>query len=134
MQSYEELLKRAREHLPQTEDKGRFEIPEINVQMSGKRTIVRNFNDICKVIRREPKGVAKYLFKELAVPGSIDSGQLFLQSKFSPDMVRKRIDLYVKEFVICHECGKPDTDIIKIGRLPMIRCQACGAKKSIGAR
>ena len=131
MQSYEELLRRAREKLPQVESKGRWEVPDSVVEISGKRTVVRNFNDVCKAIRREPKNVAKYLFRELAVPGSIDAGQLFLKGKFSSDMIKKRVEYYVKELVLCAECGKPDTDIIKLGRVHMLRCQACGAMRSV---
>ncbi|MBI2583688.1 MAG: translation initiation factor IF-2 subunit beta [Candidatus Aenigmarchaeota archaeon] len=131
MQSYEELLKRALDRLPKTEEKGRWELPEPAVQIAGKRTTVKNFADLCKYMRRDQNSVAKYLYRELAVPGSVDKGQLFLQGKFSADAIRKRMGYYVKEFVLCAECGKPDTDIVKVGRIHMLKCQACGVMRSV---
>nr|1K81_A Chain A, PROBABLE TRANSLATION INITIATION FACTOR 2 BETA SUBUNIT [Methanocaldococcus jannaschii] len=33
--------------------------------------------------------------------------------------------------VICRECGKPDTKIIKEGRVHLLKCMACGAIRPI---
>ena len=134
MQSYEELLKRARERIPHSEEKERWELPEPVVFISGKRTIIKNFADLGKYMLRDPNSLAKCLFRELAVPGSVVLGQLFLQGKFSLVMIKKRLEFYVKEFVLCSECGKPDTDIVKLGRIHMLKCQACGAMRSVEAK
>ena len=37
----------------------------------------------------------------------------------------------MKEFVICKECGKPDTELKKENRLNFINCLACGAKHPV---
>ena len=127
---YLELLKRAKELLPKGVERIRFEVPRAIVQNQGRQTFIRNFADIAKSLRREPQHVAKYLFKELAVPGNIGQ-ELNLQGKFSAEFINKKIDSYVKEFVICEECGKPDTGLIKTDRLYTIKCEACGAKKPV---
>ena len=41
---------------------------------------------------------------------------------------------YAKEFVICKECGKPDTQIEKEDRLSFLHCLACGAKHPIHSK
>jgi translation initiation factor 2 subunit 2 len=133
MDDYQELLKRAKSSLPHTQETVRWEVLRANVQISGKRTTVKNFLEIAKAMRRDPQHLAKFLFKELAAPGALESGQLILQGKFNSDFVTKRIDDYAREFVICSECGKPDTQLQRSDRLWMMKCEACGAKKPVRA-
>jgi translation initiation factor 2 subunit 2 len=128
--SYEDLLKKAKSNLPKKQSGGRFEIPRPLVQQSGKQTYIRNFSDIAKTLRREPKQIAKYLFKELAIPGAIKGNELVLQAKINSFMIEQRLRDYVKEFVICHECEKPDTNIIEENGITFIKCEACGARRS----
>jgi translation initiation factor 2 subunit 2 len=37
-------------------------------------------------------------------------------------------------FVICSECNRPDTHLVKQGRELLIRCDACGAFRSVKSR
>ncbi len=131
MEKYEVLLKRAKKNLPQSAETSRFEVPRASVQVIGRLTYVRNFGEISKMLRREPRHIAKYLFKELAVPGNITGNELVLQGKFSTTIIIKRVEDYMKEFVLCHECKKPDTNIIKMDKILFLKCEACGAKRSI---
>ncbi len=133
MDDYEQLLKKAKQSLPQTQETVRWEVPRANVQVTGKRTAVKNFLEMAKALRRDPQHLAKFLFKEMAVPGSLESGQLILQGKFNSDFVNKRIEDYAKEFVLCSECGKPDTQLQKSDRLWTLKCEACGAKRPVRA-
>lgn len=130
---YEELLKKAKANLPARSTTTRLEIPDPETAISGRQTIIKNFGDIAKVIRRDPKHFAKYMFKELAVPGDTRGNELVLQSKIGFTMIKKRIDSYVSEFVVCTECGKPDTQMTKDGKMYFMKCEACGAKKPLRA-
>jgi translation initiation factor 2 subunit 2 len=127
---YKEMLKRARENMPEAKIEERFEVPVADV-MTAKMTTIKNFSEICKSLRREPKHIAKFLFKELAVPGSINGSELVLQGKIPYGVVNQRIVEYVKEFVFCHECGKPDTNLTKDGRMMTMKCEACGARRTV---
>lgn len=124
------MLSKARKCVPENKATARFEMPEVRIQ-TGKQTIIKNFGEIAKALRRDPKHVAKFLFKELAVPGSFNSGELVLQGKVVPSLVRQRVQEYVNEFVLCQECKRPDTSIDKNGKVSIIKCEACGAKKSV---
>ena len=73
------------------------------------------------------------MFKELAVPGEIRGNELYLQGKFPSSLVGKKIDEYVKEFVLCHECSKPDTIVQKAERIEILKCEACGARRPLRA-
>jgi translation initiation factor 2 subunit 2 len=45
--------------------------------------------------------------------------------------VDKKIELYAKEYVLCPECGKPDTKFLREDRFLFLRCEACGWKHPI---
>ncbi|AEF96388.1 translation initiation factor IF-2 subunit beta [Methanotorris igneus] len=129
---YEALLKRAREQLPEDVFKdARFEIPEAEVFVEGSRTIIRNFKEIAKLIDRDVNYFAKYIMKELGTAGDLEGTRLVLQGRFSGYLVNSKIQDFLKEYVLCHECGKPDTKIIKEGRIHMLKCMACGAIRPI---
>ncbi|MFW6225798.1 MAG: translation initiation factor IF-2 subunit beta, partial [bacterium] len=38
---------------------------------------------------------------------------------------------YAEEFVLCPECGKPDTELIKEEGITKLHCLACGAKHPV---
>lgn len=127
---YEDMLKKAIQNLP-AKTESRFEIPTAVIQASKKQTIIKNFVDIAKTLRREPQEIAKYMSRALAVPANIRGSELILQSKLSSSLVNQRIKEYVKDFVICKECGKPDTILQKIDNYIFIKCEACGAKRPV---
>jgi len=126
---YEEMLNRALEKLPKDIDrKDRFEVPKVICEVSGSKTALKNFGDILAVLRREPNHLAKYLSKGLATSGSVQGSTLVFQGKFSRETLQKKVDDYVKEFIYCKECGKPDTKVEKQDRISSLVCEACGAK------
>ncbi|MBI3190534.1 translation initiation factor IF-2 subunit beta [archaeon] len=128
---YKELLKRAKKNMPQTEDRGRLEIPAAVVSSTKRQTTIKNFSSIVKTIRREPSHLAKFLFKELATPGTVSGDELLLQSKISSSIISQRINDYINEFVMCKECGKPDTTLVKKDYFVVIKCEACGAQRTL---
>lgn len=128
---YAELLKKARKSLPDLAARGeRFETPTADVA-TGKQTALKNFSEIAKTLRREPKHLAKFLFKELAVPGSMNGAELILQGRISAPLINQRIEEYLREYVLCHECGKPDTALQRAERIEFLKCEACGARRSL---
>ena len=127
--NYDELLKRAISKLPEKTESGeRFKMPQSQVMIAGQRTIVVNFADVFNTLRREVAHVQKFILKELATSGEMQDKRLIVQGKFRQDIVDKKIVLYVNEYVICPECGKPDTKLVKEERFVFMRCEACGAK------
>jgi translation initiation factor 2 subunit 2 len=40
----------------------------------------------------------------------------------------------MEEYVICSECGLPDTRLVRENRTPMLRCDACGAFRPVAKR
>jgi translation initiation factor 2 subunit 2 len=130
--NYEKLLEKAYKKVKKVEGTGeRFEIPKIKGHFEGKKTILTNFFQIASHLRREPEQFLKFLLKELATSGNINKERIVLNNKVPSIKINSKMEQYAKEFVICKECGKPDTAIEKEGRLNFLHCLACGAKHPI---
>jgi len=126
------MLKKVMEKLPKRmESGGRFQVPKAVCEVSGSKTIFKNFGEILSVIRREPHHFSKYLFKELATPGNMQNQMLIFQGRIQLAMLNKKIDDYVKEYVCCKECGQPDTRLMKEDRIIFMICESCGSKKPV---
>ena len=132
MKSYEEILKEGMEKLPKhTTSDVRFEVPKPQISISGSQTFISNFIEIANTIRRDPKHLAKYLSRELAIPTGIEGNRLVLQGKVYHNLIEKKIESYLKEYVYCNECGKPDTHLVRHERIQLLKCEACGAKQPV---
>lgn len=132
MTDYEKLLDNAYSKIKQVSGSGeRFEIPTIEGHFSGRKTILTNFFQIASHIRRAPEHFQKFLLKELATSGQKEGERLVLNNKIPSAKINPKIEQYIKEFVLCKECNKPDTELVKEDRLNFIHCLACGAKHSL---
>lgn len=132
--NYESLLEKAYEKLPKIEEQiDRFRIPIVETMIQGNQTIIKNFSQITETLRREPSHLLKYLAKELATPAGLDGGRAIFQSKISQKMIQQKLEDYVTDYVLCRECKRPDTKLIKEDRIIFIKCEACGAKSSVKA-
>ncbi len=135
MESYELLLNEAYKKVKQIEGAGeRFEIPKIEGHIEGKKTILTNFLQITSHLRRSVEHFQKFLLKELATQGHLEGDRLILNNKIPSAKINQKIEEYANEFVLCKECKKPDTEIIKEDRLSFVHCLACGAKHSIRSK
>lgn len=132
---YEDLLERALKELPSTKaSDSRFVIPEPKVFREGKTTIFDNFDAICNYINREPDHMMKFLLNELGTAGKIEGNRAIFQGNFSKTEVEHQIQRYMDEYVLCWECKKPDTHIVKMERVLALKCDACGATRPIMKR
>lgn len=132
MESYDVLLEKAYEKIKIVSGTGeRFEIPKVAGMVSGKNTIITNMGNIAGYLRRPVDQVAKFLQKSLATSGKLDGDRLVLYTKLNSLKVSEKIQLYAKEFVLCGECGKPDTEIVSEKGIKFKHCLACGAKSPI---
>jgi len=124
---YAKLLDRAWSMLPEhLKTPLRFEMPQADTFVEGNTTIIKNFNELAATLRREPDHIMKFLFKELAAPGIRDGNRVIIQRVLKQSLINKKLEDYAKEFVLCHECGKPDTSIGGLEGIKIIKCEACG--------
>lgn len=134
MQNYEKLLDEAYKDIKPIKHTERFEIPKIQGHLEGTKTILTNLQQISTYLRRDINHLLKFLLKELATSGAIKQSRVILQRKISSAKINEKIESYVKEFVVCKECKKPDTELIKDKGFTFVHCLACGAKHSVRAK
>lgn len=132
---YKTLLKRARDKLPKTIDEHeRFQVPELDVLIEGKTTVVRNFSEVADAVNRNPADILAYLLKELGTAGTSDGKRVIFKGKVQTDQIRDRLNSYVSTYVLCSECMRPDTKLVKEGRTMILECDACGAHRPVKVR
>jgi len=132
--NYENLLTDAYKKVKPIEVSERFEIPKVEGHVEGNKTILTNLPQITTHIRRDQEHLLKFLLKELATSGAFKGNRVILQRKISSTKINEKIKDYVKEFVLCKECKKPDTELKKDHAFMFIHCLACGAKHSVRAK
>ena len=130
LMEYGALLDEAYENVEATSECGRFEVLKVEGHHEGVRTIVSNFGQVVTCLRRSPEHVMKFLSKELASSVEMKGDRLILSRKLTSKMINEKIELYVKRFVLCPKCGKPDSEL-EVGAKTFLRCLACGNKYEV---
>lgn len=129
------MLEEGKKNLPDmVSETERFNIPKVRGHIEGNKTIVSNFREIANTLQRKSEHLLKYVLKELATPGEIRKNALIFGTKLSASKINEKIAQYVETFVLCKECGKPDTKLSKESGIYYLKCQACGAKHSFYAK
>lgn len=137
METYEKLLEQAYGKIKKADSSGeRFEVPKVEGHFEGKKTIITNFAQLASIFRRNQEHLQKFLLKELAASGQREGDRLVLNIKVPSSRINQKIEEYAREFVICKECKKPDTELIREpqSRVTFIHCLACGAKHPVRSK
>jgi len=133
--TYEANLKRALSKMPDYETSDiRFAIPTPELLPEGKTSVLKNFAQIADILNRDPAHIMKFLLKEMGTAGKIDGGRAIFQGRFTARALLETLEAYVDEFVLCSECGRPDTSITRTERVLMMKCDACGAHRPVRKR
>ncbi len=132
--NYDALLDKAIKELPDVlKEHSRFEKPAVDSIIQGKTTVVKNLGELAKAVGRDTDLLSKYLIKEMGTAGTHDAQFLTLKGVFRESQIQERFDAFLEEFVLCSECKRPDTKIMREERINFLVCEACGARRSIGS-
>jgi translation initiation factor 2 subunit 2 len=125
---YNKLLDRLYMSLPlKTLEESRFELPTAESIVQGKQTIWKNFSKCAKDLKREETQLYKFVMKEISTSSVLQQGTLVLNGIFNNHKINHILEKYIKFFVLCSECKKPDTEIITQNNVKVLKCSACGA-------
>jgi translation initiation factor 2 subunit 2 len=61
----------------------------------------------------------------------MNSGRVVFQGKIPSRSIQDKLKEYIDTYVMCSECNRPDTHLVKQGRTMLVRCDACGAFRSV---
>ncbi|MDD3178215.1 MAG: translation initiation factor IF-2 subunit beta [Candidatus ainarchaeum sp.] len=126
--NYKDLLDRIYMSLPNKAlDDSRFILPTVESMVMGKQTIWKNFSKVAKTIKRDESQIYKFIMKEISTSSSIQNGTLILNGVFNNYKLNQIFEKYLKNFVICLACKKPDTDIVTQNGVKVLKCSVCGA-------
>ena len=123
------LLEKAKKNLPETiEYKGRFSPPMINSFIQGNKTIITNLKDISKYLNRDFNHLVKFFVKEFACSYLVKDDRLILTGRFNERKLNEKLEKYINVYVICKECGSPDTKLERKDNILYLKCMACQAE------
>ncbi len=133
--NYKELLKRVIDSSPEKEViEDRFKLPKAEIFYEGNTTVIKNFDKISDAVNRDSDLILKFLLGGLGTAGELEGSRIVFQGKIPAKSIQDKLKEYIDAFVICSECNRPDTHLVKQGRTTLIRCDACGAFRSIKSR
>jgi len=127
---YEDMLERGIEETPDIEGSSdRFEVPDPEVRQEGHTTVFENFQTVCRDLDRGEDHLLKFLQDELGTSAHIDeSDRARLTGEFNQRRIHDAVEAYTDRYVICSECGLPDTELGREQGAEILQCTACGAR------
>ncbi|WP_336000518.1 translation initiation factor IF-2 subunit beta [Halorientalis halophila] len=132
---YDVALDRAYEALPErTASQKRLQIPDPAAQEDGAFTRLTNLKSIADALSRDAEHVHRYVQREFGTSGQFDGDRSRYNGTFSAGDFEAVLDAYAEEYVVCSECGLPDTKLTTEDRTQMLRCEACGAFRPVDKR
>jgi len=131
---YDEMLDRGLEETPDIEGSSeRFEVSDPEVRQEGNVTVVENFQTLCDELDREADHLVRFLQDEVGTSGHIDeSGRARLTGEFRQQRIADAVEAYTDAYVLCPECGLPDTKLEREQGALLLVCEACGARSPAG--
>jgi len=132
--NFEKLVDRAFAELPEKMvSHERFEVPRLYSMVQGNVTLIKNIVEISDKLHRSAEMIAKFYSKELATPAVMKNNQLQITGKFMDRALNERLNSFVKHYVLCSQCQKPDTKLVDIQHVKTLVCDSCGARMAVRA-
>lgn len=79
-----------------------------------KKTIWKNFRDICKELKKDEDQIANFFAKEYSTTLSINQeGHLLIKGRYSDIIISSTLRKYIKIFLQCSACKTIDTMVEK---------------------
>lgn len=110
----------------------RYKMPVMQVKIEGKgngiRTVVTNMGKVMKALDRPMEYVAKFIAFELGTKSKIDDKQhsCTFAGKHDLETLANLLDKFITIYVLCVECGNPETVIKVKNEVIASKCKACG--------
>ncbi|RHY21081.1 hypothetical protein DYB25_006065 [Aphanomyces astaci] len=137
--TYEDMLDRImnklHENNPDLADRKKAIIkPPQLMRVGTKKTLWVNFQEICKMMHRNPEHVLQFTLSELGTEGNLDGTQrLIIRGRYVPKYIESLLRKYITEYVTCQMCRSPNTTLTRdnVTRLHFVNCQECESSRSV---
>mmetsp|Transcript_169 Transcript_169/g.200 ORF Transcript_169/g.200 Transcript_169/m.200 type:complete len:420 (-) Transcript_169:191-1450(-) len=115
----------------------RYKMPVVYGKVEGRgngiKTVIPNISEVALALHRPPGEVNKFFGCELGAQTTYntDTDRAVVNGSHSDKVLQDMIHRYIEVFVICPNCGLPETDYKIKNGLIHHKCAACGAKEMV---
>jgi len=115
----------------------RYKMPRIQTVVEGRgngiRTVIINMNDIAKSLKRPADYPTKWFGCELGAMSKYDpkTGRATITGNHSQQQLIQLLEEFIQKYVLCPNCGLPETDLFVKKDDIKQDCKACGYNKSM---
>ena len=133
---YDDALDDAFDTLPEhdAEAGSRLSVPDPEGETDGSFTRLTNVTAMADALGREPEHLHRFIQRAFGTNGQFDGTQARYNGSFSIADFDAAVEEYAAEYVLCSECGLPDTVLASEDGIEMLRCEACGAFRPVRER
>lgn len=90
-------------------------------------TIINNLNSFCNELLFEPKLLIKIIGKTLSCKSGKDTtDNYYLQGLYSSDRIKEIVYSFIKNYLLCISCDKPEINLKYKNKKIKQLCRACG--------
>lgn len=113
----------------------RYKMPPICIKIEGKgngvKTLISNITTISKSLNRPVVYIIKYAGYELCAQTQCDlkKQKFIINGSYEVQKLQAIVDAFINKYVLCSECGNPETDLIVQKSAVLQLCKACGFRK-----
>jgi len=115
----------------------RYKMPAVYGKIEGSgngiKTVVPNITDVGTSLHRAPGEVNKFFGTELGAQSrySAETDRAIVNGAHTDAVLQDLINKYVEKFVLCPNCGLPETEYKIKSEVIYHKCAACGAKEMV---
>ena len=103
----------------------RYKMPAVIINIETNKTVIANIEQIAKSLHRDPIHINKYLGICTSV---YSNNKYFLNGQYDNNKIQSTIYDYIDFFVLCKECGNPETKFFYDTSSFKRNCNSCGAQ------
>ena len=115
----------------------RYKMPAVFGKIEGSgngiKTLVPNISDVALSLHRQPGEVNKFFGTELGAQSryNADTDRAIVNGAHTDAVLQDLMHSYIEKFVLCPNCGLPETEYKIKNDAIFHRCKACGAKELV---
>mmetsp|Transcript_3584 Transcript_3584/g.7445 ORF Transcript_3584/g.7445 Transcript_3584/m.7445 type:complete len:407 (-) Transcript_3584:110-1330(-) len=115
----------------------RYKMPAVFGKIEGSgngiKTAIPNISDVATSLHRAPGEVNKFFGTELGAQSRYapDTDRAIVNGAHTDAVLQELVHKYVEKFVLCPNCGLPETEYKIKSETIFHKCMACGAKEMV---
>ncbi|KAI1858324.1 uncharacterized protein JN550_012774 [Neoarthrinium moseri] len=112
----------------------RYKMPRLQVKVEGKgngiKTVVVNLSTIAQSLARPGGHVIKWFGLDLGAQTNMDppDDRWIINGAHDGETLQKSLFIFIEKYVLCDDCGNPETDLVIKDDVVRKDCKACGAR------